>query len=163
LKPLNFLILTGDKSMTDEELEKIKTRLKKASPGPWHFAGDEEEIEEGMFPGPHWIVDLPDLTHIGYIAKTADSLEEGAANAEFVANAPTDIAALLEEVDYLKSKFEIALRALEDIYMGMPILTTKSGKRIDWRKCCRWAIDRATKSFKEIGVVPWSYFNKTNE
>lgn len=82
------------KSMTDEELDAIKGRLKNITPPPWFhvlasIVGTKDDPES------------PDATCVcctewGYCG------DDPQANAEFIAAAPTDISRLLAEVERLK-------------------------------------------------------------
>jgi hypothetical protein len=82
------------------DLAEIEARLKAATPGPWHFNRDYEVIEGVMNDGPHWELDTPSMEHIGFIAIPNAPYPADEYNIELIANAPTDIAALIKEVKY---------------------------------------------------------------
>lgn len=93
--------------MTDQELAAIRERLAKATPGPWKtrtsFGLDRCEFEiteEGDGESYPYII----ATAHGGIGYLNNVPTEGvpAANAALIANAPTDLAALLAEVDILR-------------------------------------------------------------
>lgn len=100
------------------DLDAIKARLAAATPGPW-----EEEREGGGYPT--GVVYGPDCT-----VTSCDS-EPGTlhqcTNAIFIANAPTDIAALVAEVERLRKIFddagqgELNVLALIDHYQDAAI------------------------------------------
>lgn len=73
------------------DLEPIKARLAAATPGPW---------ESDIYPGSeNWV-------YVGGVRGPGPSLELGAdssGDAEFITNAPTDIAALVAEVERLRA------------------------------------------------------------
>lgn len=80
--------------MADElDLEPIRARLEAAAPGPWEVA----KVWGGdwFFDGPYIWDNGPDNTGEPATDK---------ANAVFIANAPTDIAALLAEVERLRKE-----------------------------------------------------------
>lgn len=93
------------KPMTDEELAAIQDRLTKATPGPWVHGQNggyvilgykpEKKRIDGYGADDHVCV-LDDGDHHQYRSE-----DEQLANAAFIANAPTDIARLLAEVERL--------------------------------------------------------------
>lgn len=87
---------------TPLDIEVIRKRLEAATPGPWEYRrwNDESHIVEiNDITG--WRKDYPEC----YIAKIGGWGYSGKyANAEFIAYAPTDIAALLTECDKLKNE-----------------------------------------------------------
>ena len=95
-----------DKPMTDEELAAIQGRLTKATPGPWVHSQHgcyvilgykpEKKRIDGYGADDHVCV-LDDGYHHQYRSE-----DEQLANAALIANAPTDIARLLAEVERLK-------------------------------------------------------------
>lgn len=72
--------------MTDEELQAIRERAEKASAGPWEVCGTPNEPWRRIG------------NDYGCIDVYMQRLLNGDNNAEFIANARTDIPALLEEV-----------------------------------------------------------------
>lgn len=79
--------------MTDEELNAIKARLTSATPGSW-FARPNDLIGG-------WCVRTVDTPPSEGPGEVADFIEE--ADANFIASAPADIAALLVEVERLRA------------------------------------------------------------
>jgi len=95
--------------LTDEQLAEIRERMKWASPGPWELAMlPKGSREDGLFahatPTMLAYFGASGDKLISVCETTQDVLQSGAPydNAEFVAHAPTDIAALLAEVDELR-------------------------------------------------------------
>lgn len=101
--------------MTTEQLTEIEARLRAATPGPWTWTRTtgrqaSREFLLGQFEGS----DGPDLngTGVGAPGKTVEESclstaitgngPTSEANAIFIANAPTDIAALIAEVAELR-------------------------------------------------------------
>ena len=76
--------------MTDERIKEIRERLGAATPGPWS------------------VLDLSDETGTDYTVEGSD-VQIGPvwalADAAFIANAPADIAYLLEQVERLERAF----------------------------------------------------------
>ena len=81
------------RTLTDEQLAEIRARLEAATPGPWHVAhtdgavGKAEVTGEDRAGNPIW-----EQIHIA---------DTGPVDVDFIAHAPTDIAALLAEVEAL--------------------------------------------------------------
>lgn len=80
--------------MDDKRLKEIRERLAKTTPGPWR------QIKDGLL-----ACGLPSDTYTikGEHVVAGDVYREDAA---FIANAPTDIADLLAEVERLKAELE---------------------------------------------------------
>lgn len=117
------------KPMTDEELAAIQGRLTKATPGPWVHGQNggyvilgykpEKKRIDGYGADDHVCV-LDDGDHHQYRSE-----DEQLANAEFIANAPTDIARLLAEVEQLRKEHawllqEVAKTNRTPVYCPMP-------------------------------------------
>lgn len=96
--------------MNDTQRSEIRARLKAGTPGPWdiEFAGDGSEYNTEKWPqvlhGPasrmKW--ESPEATaEWGHSISSIDELSD--ADADLIAKAPTDIAALLEEVEQLRA------------------------------------------------------------
>lgn len=80
--------------------KEIRARLEAATDGPWEIGTDKEDL----LPGFRYDILSEDEWHVASIAGGADSKElpdgeEEKANADFIANAPTDIKDLLDEVE----------------------------------------------------------------
>jgi hypothetical protein len=96
--------------MSEKLLAEIRERLEKATPGPWVNEGDVVADEQSIVVG----VESYNWRFIAHINSDTDdgletppiSPEEAKANAEFIANAPTDIAFLLDEFASLRSQLE---------------------------------------------------------
>ena len=94
----------GVERMTTLDLEPIKARLAAATPGPWDFHVLPQSVGITVATihseqGPRetrWTVDLP--PEIGGMGTRAD--------AEMIAHAPEDIAALVAEVERLREQVE---------------------------------------------------------
>ena len=83
-------------------IEEIKARVEKATPGPWRTSGDIEHLvcaEENSekYSGPPIIADCGHL----YNASNSFQVREMQDNAVFIAHARTDIPALIAEVERL--------------------------------------------------------------
>lgn len=87
--------------MTPEQLKEIRERAEKATPGEWH-------VEDPSFDG--WTVwrEGMCLTRCGHA-------EFDRLNADFIAHAPTDIAALRKDNERLRAVLKIAVEALKGI------------------------------------------------
>jgi hypothetical protein len=83
--------------MTDEELQAIRERLANATPGPWEAFKDND----GGY-NTEWLVTTAD----GYVAICDWGNGTLKSDAQFIAHAPTDIAALIAEVEKLKAKLK---------------------------------------------------------
>jgi hypothetical protein len=86
--------------MTDDDLAVVRGRRAAITPAPWGYFLNEADPEEGIADfytvqgdGGSWIADL---TPFGR------TLDQNKANAEFIAHAPDDVAALLDLVDFLR-------------------------------------------------------------
>lgn len=73
----------------DIDIDAIKARLEAATPGPWEMAGGNE-----------WV--SPIGIEVGPCADEGVRQQD----AEFIANAPSDIAALIEEVERLRGHID---------------------------------------------------------
>lgn len=96
--------------MKREELDEIRKRADKATPGPWYYTkwhvATEPDITGGYPPNPASICETADGEYIENYNQ---------ADAEFIANARQDVPALLAEVERLQH-FEWALQfALDEI------------------------------------------------
>ncbi len=90
--------------MNRDELEAIRERLEKITPGPWEWNDRQPLTLSGGSRYESSIGD--DVIYIehqlgGYISSCDVELGIHPADAEFIANAPTDVARLLEEVERL--------------------------------------------------------------
>lgn len=91
-----------------ERIAEIRERLEKATPGPWVNEGDVVADEQSIVVG----VESYNWRFVAHINSDTDdgpetppiSPEEAKANAEFIANAPTDIAFLLDELAAAKAE-----------------------------------------------------------
>jgi len=93
-------------------LDAIKARLAAATPGPWVLQGAQSDYDisgegervNGWTVGPRVLeIDLRDPRHL----KLAD--------AELIANAPSDLKALLEEVERLRGEVDGCVTAIESL------------------------------------------------
>ena len=95
--------------MSDLDLEPIKARLDKAHTewGPW-------VAQEDDWDGYRVVVDdkLPGVSIIA--EQIGQGADEGRGDAEFIAHAPEDIAALIREVEKLRQKEEWADYQIEE-------------------------------------------------
>lgn len=125
--------------MTDKQLAEIRSRLDAATPGPWGWdisvAGKHARLESkskgrwtvmdfvrwGMDSAAPRFLRQPLLERVDEFAKTKPGLEHHAKwdadvdhpDAQLIANAPADIAALLAEVDRLRAENTAALTSRE--------------------------------------------------
>ena len=107
--------------MTDERLAEIRERLAATTPGPWHThdygsPADEEPTARVVHTGNF---DWDAITYDGDYVVMLDS--ESRDDADFIAHAPTDIAALLAEVNRLRGELDRrnafdALRAFDEAH-----------------------------------------------
>lgn len=96
--------------MTPGQLAEIRARLEAATPGPW-LAEPQTWETVGAHPWPtdaEWQADEQSATDALYSGPDICTMEgwppeSRRANAEFIAAAPSDIAALLAEVDRLRA------------------------------------------------------------
>lgn len=91
--------------MTPEQLAEIKARLKAASPGPW----SEEQIDE--YPS-RWAIRSQDDIIMGitrWSPAQVSAIGPESWDTDFIINAPSDIAALLEYVRELEGYLDFAL------------------------------------------------------
>ena len=110
--------------MSTLDLEPIKERLDEATPGPWDFyvLPQSAGITVATIHSEHgpretcWTVDLP--PEIGGMGTEKD--------AEFIANAPEDIAALISEVERLREQVEAVKKIVRS-----PGITTVKGSPAD--------------------------------
>lgn len=79
--------------MTALDLDPIRARLAAATPGPWYSE---------WVPDDDWIV-VYGQPHGAYVCPEVCTLTDDA-DAEFIAHAPADIAALLAEVERLREQ-----------------------------------------------------------
>lgn len=86
---------TEEKEMTSEQLAEIKARLEKATPGPWTYKG-------GIL-GNKYLDQNPGI----FLDR---SIEPPINNIEFISHAPTDIAALVAEVERLRAFIDVQER-----------------------------------------------------
>lgn len=109
------------KPMTDDELAEIKGRLTMATPGPWAHGQNGGYVILGYKPEMKRIDGYGADDHI-CILDDGDqyryrSEDEQLANAKFIANAPTDIARLLAEVERLRKQLD-GLKKIAAFSMG---------------------------------------------
>ena len=125
--------------MTDQELAAIRERLAKATPGPWKtrtsFGLDRREFkitEEGD--GESYPYIIATAHGIGYLNNVPT---EGvpAANAALIANAPTDLAALLDEVGILRGL--LSDRVLDDGPHRELVMMGRRQMKAEAAKVCR--------------------------
>lgn len=91
-------------SEAQDRIEQIRERLAKATPGPWKTEVDEIGLCECPLCNGDGEVEYADINGNGWVALAqtygiGDMIEH---NADFIANAPTDIAFLLELVESMK-------------------------------------------------------------
>ena len=96
--------------MTDLDLAAIRQRVEKATEGPWYTGFDYEKHD-------------PTVIAPGYIEHTIDypldevGLENGKADAEFIAHAREDIPALLAEIERLNATIQRVRDIVNDKYL----------------------------------------------
>ena len=108
-------------TLTDEQLAGIEARLEAATPGPWEGITDRDEFLT--------------MSPLGYgdgvIIKFTERFGcEMASNAALITHAPTDIRALLDEVERLREVITFARAAYrdDDFPGGDRILTVALGE-----------------------------------
>ena len=77
---------------TDERLKEIKERLEAATPGPWTIAGWGIWSEAAGT----------------YVVEDSEGVSDNPATAQFIVNAPDDIAWLIEQLEAVPSLAEAA-------------------------------------------------------
>jgi hypothetical protein len=90
--------------VTPADIAAIRARLAAATPGPWrvHSRGDVALIDPRQWPA--WAVaDDPDGGEDDFERLVAEAT---AADADLIAHAPTDLAALLDEVERLRAQVD---------------------------------------------------------
>lgn len=90
-------------------LNEIKARLKAASPGPWNVGYNWEQQHPGLF------IYEKQSTDCGTIITAGDEAALSKEDAEFIANAPDDIAFLLIEINKLIDIVSLAIPILKEI------------------------------------------------
>lgn len=101
--------------MNKADLEAIKARLAAASEGPWNSNAIRMATGE-PYPavyGPSPLQGFPDEIRIADCDTHCLSEDICLANAKFIAHSPADIAALIAEVERLRSIIEIAVKLYE--------------------------------------------------
>lgn len=88
--------------MPDERLEQIKERLAAATPGPWNVLYDDGSLHG-----------TPEEYFVNFDAHRDTTNIDRPADAAFIANAPSDIAYLLAEVERLRAAL-VPLKASHD-------------------------------------------------
>lgn len=98
--------------MSEPTVEAIRDRLAKATPGPWYVesVGDRDWVD-----GLQHSCMIPDVVRWKGYSNSLD-FGEDRATAEFIANAPTDIAYLLD----LVKRYRDVIAALEAFFGGWP-------------------------------------------
>ncbi len=98
--------------MTDDELKAIRARCEAATPGPWvdrmlgpYGRQDMRRVMEGRKAGPTMHGEVARTYRDGgvHTSCTTGKLETERVNALFIAHARSDIPALLDEVERLRS------------------------------------------------------------
>ena len=97
--------------MTNERIEAIRTRLQAATPGPWEWEGESKEdwpqsdnslVTAYVPEGEKWREPL--VSGWGYDASGISVHKD--ADGELIANAPTDIAYLLNIIDQVSAAMD---------------------------------------------------------
>ena len=105
--------------MTTLDLEPIKERLAAATPGPW-------KAKEDSWDGYSVVID-DSGPGVSIIAEQIGQGEDkGRGDAEFIAHAPEDIAALITEVETLRGQVEAVKKIVRS-----PGITTVKGSPAD--------------------------------
>lgn len=104
--------------MTPSELSAIRARLDAATPGPWEAGTADCCPDMGWVDGPKGAV-CPQFT----ATKVTHSLD--ANDAELIANAPTDLRALLDEVERLTKREDDLVKAGLDLMVANKDLTAE--------------------------------------
>jgi hypothetical protein len=113
--------------MQTSDLEAIKARLAAASPGPWHHGSVDDRLHAVFDANADGeICTLYDVDGEGF---PADAFQGDAANAELIAHAPTDLAALVAEVERLRGENERQADRLRRVAGLLPVsLSTALGE-----------------------------------
>jgi hypothetical protein len=98
--------------VTNEELQAIRHREMRATPGPW-FHGKNTKHEHNVY-GPQQEDITPAFTDQNYGRSMVPE------DATFIANARTDIPALLDELDSLRRRIGTSIRAAEELAVLYP-------------------------------------------
>lgn len=102
-----------------EQVQAIRERLAKITPGPWRVAVTAEEAEwwwGDPTPQPEAVVIAPGA-EVAVCATNDDGIAtyQEIANAEFIAHAPTDLAALLADREQREGEIKRLREALEGL------------------------------------------------
>lgn len=98
-----------NQSTTAQKLKEIRERLEKATPGPWKAVSDLPRyavINMEKTEGGTWIkrIVVPSENHHAYFTDEEKGCHQS--DAEFIANAPSDISALLTLCEIYEKAFE---------------------------------------------------------
>lgn len=141
--------------LTKEELNEIKKRCKKATPGPWIVdecdSGvvldykPERKRTRGYGCGNTFVCDLNDGEYHEYV-----NIKEQKANVEFIAKARQDIPALIEEVERLRERENWLIKYAAQfviLYCPMPedYICLKKIAGI----CCSESLERRERCLRE--------------
>lgn len=111
--------------LTDFELNAIRERLAAATPGPWR-------AEYSGITGPV-VVDAESIDARDHVARCPHY--RGQADTDFIAHAPTDVAALLAEVERLRAGWAAAIEAVTD---GLEVERATACQEVDPNNCTDW-------------------------
>ena len=126
--------------MTKDQLSAIRARLDAATPGPWEAGTACCCPDMGWVDGPKGAV-CPQFT----ATKVTHSLD--ANDAELIANAPTDLRALLDEVERLKAREESLVK--QDVAMMKSIARLQA--RVEGLTADRYdAFRRGAEAMREL-------------
>lgn len=95
-------LLMTDQHMTDDDLNAIRARVEAATPGEWRVEWDGEYDQE-LFPCE---ISARESRSSTAFEKVCDVEELSEADADLIANAPTDLRALLAEVKRLRAEVQ---------------------------------------------------------
>ncbi len=117
--------------MTPEQLAEIAARLAAATPGPWYrkeMNGYTDDYVETSHPDYQTKPHGQHIADVGYAA--GHPKQNFSNNAEFIAHAPTDIAALIAEFKRL-CKFETDALPILDAYEHMHTRALRAEDRLE--------------------------------
>lgn len=133
--------------MTEHDLQQIRDRLTAASPGPWLYVPDAPAYRNA--PHQAW---GPEGPGHGVIAETCmTGLQpypggQQARDAEFIAHARQDVAALLDALGPHRAVAHAAARYLRSLRAGMPLLAERGTDSAPFRA----ADDRSAAALRDL-------------
>ena len=115
------------------DLDPIRARLAAATPGPWEYRPFTEIDPDGAFDLAHVVADDPDDPAGDQVSVCASIMRP---DADLIANAPTDMAALVAEVERLR----VAVWRVREVH-SLQVSSV-------WGEVCEECVDAYTERHK---------------